>query len=138
MRQIKRIIIHCSATPAQMDIGVDEIRSWHVKDNGWRDIGYHYVIRRSGIIEDGRPESLPGAHTSGYNGDSLGICLVGGGSDTGEPDSNFTGKQFTALELLLRRLKIQYGSATIHGHREFSNKACPSFDVQEWLTGCIV
>ena len=61
MRQITEIIIHCSYTPASMDTSVDEIRQWH-KARGWRDIGYHYVIRRSGHVDLGRPISLAGAH----------------------------------------------------------------------------
>ena len=45
------IVIHCASTPASMDIGVKEIKKWHVEDNKWDDIGYHYVIRRDGTLE---------------------------------------------------------------------------------------
>ena len=72
------IVIHCSATPSNMDIGVDKIRKWHVDDNGWDDIGYHYVIRRDGTLEIGRDEAMVGSHARAVNGTSIGVCLIGG------------------------------------------------------------
>ena len=65
MRKINLIVIHCSDTYARMDIGVNEIRQWHLQ-RGFNDIGYHYVIRRDGAIEQGRPIEKPGAHAAGY------------------------------------------------------------------------
>lgn len=131
-RVIKKIIIHCSATPPGMDIGSDTIRDWHIK-RGWSDIGYHDVIRRDGSIEEGRPLEKAGAHVQGHNHDSIGICLVGGVDAYGTPEDNFTEAQWKALKRLLRVYKMQYQKATIHGHNEFAAKACPSFDVQKWL-----
>jgi N-acetylmuramoyl-L-alanine amidase len=126
---IKLIVVHCAATPPDMDIGADEIRKWHT-DKGWSDIGYHYVIRRSGDVETGRPESVKGAHTYGYNTNSLGVCMVGGVDAKGKPDSNFTANQYAALERTLHSLTAKYPSAEVAGHRDFDNgKACPSFDV---------
>ncbi len=78
MREINEIIVHCSATPESMDIGVKEIRDWHVNDNKWDDIGYHFVIRRDGTIECGRSIDKAGAHCKGHNAHSIGMCLVGG------------------------------------------------------------
>jgi len=75
---IARIIVHCSATPPDMSIGVSEIRDWHVNQNKWSDIGYHFVIKRGGLIQQGRDIELAGAHAEGHNSDSIGICLVGG------------------------------------------------------------
>jgi N-acetylmuramoyl-L-alanine amidase len=132
MRKIDKIIIHCSATPPSMDIGADVIRKWHVEGNKWSDIGYHDIIKRDGSVEAGRDISIAGAHCKGQNAHSIGICLIGGVDDNGNPENNFTKKQFKSLRRLVRMYKAQY-SVTIHGHREFSNKACPSFDVQEWL-----
>lgn len=123
MREINRIIIHCSATPAGMDIGRDEIDQWH-RERGWNGIGYHYVIRRNGDIEFGRPEYEVGAHTRGYNEDSIGICLVGG-KDT----FDYTADQIAELVGLVENLEERYPDATIHGHNEFSAKLCPRFDV---------
>tara|TARA_R110000851_G_scaffold10828_1_gene38541 strand:+ start:820 stop:1227 length:408 start_codon:yes stop_codon:yes gene_type:complete len=126
---IKLIVVHCAATPPDMDIGADEIRKWHT-DKGWSDIGYHYVIRRSGDVETGRPESVKGAHTYGYNTNSLGVCMVGGVNAKGKPDANFTANQYAALERTLHSLTAKYPDAKVAGHRDFdSGKACPSFDV---------
>lgn len=66
MRKIDRIVIHCSASPDNRDIGAEEIRQWH-KSQGWKDIGYHWVIRRDGTIEQGRKEFDIGSHVKGFN-----------------------------------------------------------------------
>lgn len=124
MRKIDRIILHCSDTPAKMDIGSKEINKWH-RQNGWASIGYHYVIRRNGTIEDGRSDATIGAHCYGYNRTSLGICLVGRGK--------YTKAQFEALKTLLKELQYKYPDTEIKGHYDFSNKTCPMFDVEEWL-----
>lgn len=133
MRAINKIILHCSATPPKMDIGANEIRGWHVDDNGWSDIGYHYVIRRNGEIETGRPLDIAGSHTYRHNANSIGICLIGGINDKGKSENNFTQAQMATVERLVRILKADYPKATVYGHREFAPKDCPSFDVQEWL-----
>lgn len=129
MRVINEIIIHCSYTKPNMDIGVVDIRGWHI-ERGWSDVGYHYVIRRDGTIEDGRHISIPGAHVMGRNELSIGICLVGGMGRKGGDDCNFTFAQYDSLQQLINKLKTQFPDATIHGHREFSSKACPCFDVK--------
>lgn len=131
MRKIDKIIIHCSATPADLDIGAGDIRKWHMEGNGWSDIGYHLVIKRDGDVEQGRPMDIKGAHVKGHNTGSIGICLVGGVTRTMMPEDNFTKQQWKSLNSVLRILKADYKNATIHGHNEFSpQKACPSFDVQ--------
>lgn len=135
MRAIDKIIIHCSATPPKMDIGVAEIRQWHL-EKGWADVGYHYVIRRSGNIEPGRPERLIGAHVQGQNSDSIGICMVGGVDDKNRPESNFTRSQWAALEHLVTQVLVTYPGAEISGHRDWTDaKACPSFDAKAWWYG---
>lgn len=146
-RKVNLIVIHCSDTYVTMDIGAAEIRRWHTdpppKGRGWADIGYHFVIRRDGTVQTGRDTDHDGdiyeevgAHVEGYNKNSIGICMVGGKAHDGKPEDNFTMKQFQSLETLLRVIKADYPKATIHGHREFNHaKACPSFDVQEWLKG---
>lgn len=132
MRKIDLIVIHCSATTEKQDIGMAEIRKWHLA-RGWKDIGYHHVIRRNGVIEAGRPEEQVGAHVEGHNANSIGVCLIGGIDKTGKAVANFTPVQWATLTNLIRTLKSKYPNATIHGHREYANKDCPSFDVQEWL-----
>ena len=132
MRKINKIIIHCSATPEGKDFTVQQIREWHVKGNGWRDIGYHFVIYRDGSIHKGRPIEQVGAHTTGHNAHSIGICYIGGNiADNKTPKDTRTEAQRLALIKLVRELKASYPSATVHGHNEFANKACPSFNVQK-------
>lgn len=130
------IVIHCSATGDKMDIGAADIDKWHRK-NGWACIGYHYVIRRNGEVEEGRDVQVVGAHVAGYNEHSIGICMVGGvdANDHTKAKNNFTEAQFTSLKSLLTVLKLQYPNAIIQGHRDFPKvaKACPSFDVKEWV-----
>ena len=138
-RKVNLIIIHCSDTYDHLDIGATEIREWHLA-RGWADIGYHFVITRDGTIENGRDVDGDGdifeevgAHTYGYNQNSIGICMVGGKSVTGPPEDNFTDVQYRTLESLVRFMKASYPNATVHGHNEFSTKACPSFNVGAWL-----
>ena len=129
MRNIDKIIIHCSATPAGNDISAETIRDWHVKGNKWDDIGYHFIVRLDGSLEYGRMVDRPGAHCKGHNKYSIGICYVGGmDKDMKHPQDTRTAKQIASLLELLRLLKKFHPNATIHGHRDFSKKACPSFD----------
>lgn len=135
MRKLDLIVIHCSATKPSQNIGVDEIRDWHIKGNGWSDIGYHNVIRREGVIEEGRPISVPGAHAKGYNDHSIGICLVGGLNDAGKPEANFTFRQYLELKFLVYSYKEKYNIQTVLGHRDLPDvsKDCPCFDVKEFF-----
>jgi N-acetylmuramoyl-L-alanine amidase len=135
MRKITEIVIHCSGTKPNVDAGADEIRQWHVQGRGWPDIGYHLVIRRSGLIETGRPIEQIGAHVTGRNANSIGLCLVGGLGENGQPTADFTPEQWAALKAKLLELKAAYPEAGILGHRDFPGvtKACPSFDVKTWL-----
>lgn len=131
MRAINKIIIHCSATPEGKDYTVYDITRWH-KERGFKDIGYHYVIYRDGTIHDGRGVKLVGAHCTGQNANSIGICYIGGVAIDGKtPKDTRTPAQKTALLNLIRTLKAKYPGSKVHGHREFANKDCPSFDVQK-------
>lgn len=128
------IVLHCSATRPQQDIGAKEIRQWH-KAKGWVDIGYHFVIRRDGRVEKGRPVDAVGAHVAGFNSISLGICLVGGiGADSWKPENNFTKAQWSALKQLVTEMRVKYPTAKIVGHRDFPDvhKACPCFEAKAW------
>lgn len=142
---IKLLVIHCSATKASLDIGAAEINTWHIA-RGWHGIGYHYVIRRDGQIEYGRPHEQVGAHTKGHNNGSLGICMVGGLDDNAEAQDNFTAEQYEALTHLVGMLEYVYPGVAVMGHRDLSPdidgdgvvgphewvKACPCFEVSEW------
>lgn len=129
------IVVHCSATKPTMDIGAAEIERWH-RQRSFLAIGYHYVIRRDGTVEKGRPEDTVGSHVQGHNSTTVGVCLVGGIDSKGKSQDNFTPDQFAALQNLLRELKGRYPTAEIKGHRDFPGvaKDCPCFDVKSWLT----
>jgi N-acetylmuramoyl-L-alanine amidase len=134
-RSTKYLVVHCSATRPSLDVGVKEIRQWH-KNQGWSDIGYHYVIRRDGKVERGRAENLVGSHVAGHNANSIGICLVGGVNqkDFTKAENNFTKEQFASLKTLLKTLSEKYPGSVVLGHRDFPKvaKACPSFDARAW------
>ena len=153
------IVIHCSATPSTMDIGVEKIREWHVDENGWDDVGYHYIIKRTnGELETGRDEAMQGAHAVKVNHRSIAICLIGGSDANGKWENNFTDAQFITLKSLildlLKRYEIKEDFKQIKkiiGHYQIDNKKecfikkiighyqvdnkkeCPSFKVPEWL-----
>lgn len=128
MRKIDTIIVHCSATPEGKDFTVQQIDSWH-RQRGFSCIGYHYIIYCDGTIHCGRPVSRVGAHCAGHNANSIGVCYIGGCAADGKtPKDTRTDAQRTTLIHFLRELKKKYPSATIHGHRDFAAKACPSFD----------
>ena len=143
---IKYIVVHCSATKTNFDIGKHDIDIWH-KRRGWSGIGYHYVIRRDGTIEPGRPLDQIGAHAYGYNKVSWGVCLVGGLDKDGKAEDNFTAEQYHALEDILNELYEKAPQAQIVGHRDLSpdidgdgviekwewKKECPCFDVAEFI-----
>lgn len=131
MRKIDKIIVHCSATPEGRDVKTETIRYWHVHDNKWVDIGYHYVIELDGSIHGGRSESKIGAHCVGQNANSIGVCYVGGLAKDGKTAQDTrTPEQKVALLKLLKHLRAKYPDAAICGHRDFSTKACPSFDAK--------
>ena len=129
MRSITEIIIHCTATPAGRETTVADVRRWH-KARGFADIGYHYLIYLDGSVHEGRSIETVGAHCRGHNAHSIGVCYVGGLTEGGGgiPCDTRTPEQRDALLSLLKELKDKFPNATIHGHREFANKACPCFD----------
>ncbi len=164
---IEYIVVHAADTRPSMDLGVKEIREWHVfpktfgdggrrylgqmyksvndlpvevKNNrgrGWSDIGYHFVIRRDGTIETGRPLDVPGAHVRGFNGVSWGICMAGGMAEDGSNDCNFTKRQYFSLDILITELLDKAPQAIAQGHRDFNGvtKTCPNFNVKEFYYG---
>jgi N-acetylmuramoyl-L-alanine amidase len=131
MRTINRIFIHSTATPAGRITTSADIDRWH-REAGKNGKGYHYLIGINGEICEGRPLSVAGAHVAGQNANSVGIAYVGGGLPN-NPQNTLTPVQSTALANLIRELKKQFPNATVHGHGEFGNTSCPSFDVQVWL-----
>ncbi|WP_198594340.1 N-acetylmuramoyl-L-alanine amidase [Vibrio cyclitrophicus] len=127
------ITVHCSATPPEQDVHVADIRRWH-KEKGWRDVGYHFVIRRSGDVELGRPLSQTGAHVKGHNKSNIGICIVGGCNTELQPEDNFTLSQRKALFGLVAALQEQFliSDENVKGHKDWGvNKACPVVKLRE-------
>jgi len=135
MRDLNRIILHCAATPEGIEVSVDTIRKWHTdpppQGNGWSDIGYHYVIHIDGLTEIGRPVSIQGAHVSGENEDSIGVCYVGGVDNDLVPQDTMTVEQEISFVELVKSLRLTFGYLSVHGHNEYSSKACPSFSVEK-------
>lgn len=144
-RKITEIIVHCSDTPEGRHYTVEDIREWH-KAKGWSDVGYHHLVYLDGSIHNGRDVDIVGAHCSGHNQHSIGVCYIGGcagevknGKIVPKTDSKGnhipkdtrTEEQKESLVYLLKELKAIYPDAWIFGHNELSNKACPSFNVRE-------
>ena len=144
MKAIDSIIIHCSATPAGKDFRANDIDRMH-KAQGWKGIGYNYVIPLDGVVETGRSLSINGAHCPGYNDHSVGICYIGGLNAMGKAADTRTPAQKEALRNLVATLCEQYNIIEILGHRETSPdlndngivepsewiKMCPCFEVRD-------
>lgn len=178
-REISLIVVHCSATNPSQRIGAHEIREWHTfprydenkklyrylgkyydfdelpefvqgrSGRGWRDIGYHNLIRRNAALEHGRDLAVAGAHAKGYNANSIAVCMIGGVDMNGVPDNNFSDDQFITLRGYLDTMTEVFPGSNVVGHRDLSvdlnedgiitpeewMKECPCFDVREWYYG---
>ena len=127
-RHINEIIIHCTDTEEGRDYTVDDVRRWH-KERGWSDIGYHYLVYRNGTVAVGRDVDLIGAHCSGHNSYSIGVCYVGGRGKDGKCRDTRTPQQRGALVNLIIELRMFYPQAVIVGHSFWDHrKQCPCFD----------
>ncbi len=139
MANKNEIIIHCSDSPEGRNDTVDDIRRWHLA-RGWKDIGYAYVIHLDGSIHkgrdldhDGNVDEEIGSHALGHNVSSIGICYIGGADKSMKPKDTRSNAQKIALKKLVLRLKKKHNITKVIGHNEVSTKACPSFDVKNWL-----
>lgn len=124
-RKIDLMIIHCSDSDNKNHDDISIIDNWH-KARGFKKVGYHYFIKKNGDIQTGRKEDEVGAHCSGYNQNSIGICLSG--------KKEFTEKQMISLKELCLKLLIKYSltKQDILPHNAFNkNKTCPNFDVHK-------
>lgn len=120
MRRIDNIIIHHSATIE--NASVEAIKRYHVEHNGWKDIGYHYIIDNKGVVHKGREDKTIGAHAKGNNKHSIGVCVVG------NYENIMVDKiVLESLVLLLKRLCETYSlsGGTILGHRDVNRTTCP-------------
>lgn len=133
MRTVNEIIVHCTATVIGKDYRAADIKKWHTlpppQGNGWKDIGYHYVIDIDGKIEPGRPIDQKGAHCSGHNENTVGICYVGGLLPNKKPFDTRTDAQKASLRNLITALKYCFPTIDkVSGHRDYADKTCPCFD----------
>lgn len=140
-QSINFITVHCSASAPDVYVDAKVIDRWH-RARGFLKIGYHFVIKRDGIVEKGRNLDEVGAHVEGHNKGNIGICLAGGVNKAGKAEDNFTDDQKHALAVLLIDLNKKFPKAQILGHRDWPGvrKDCPSFDVRKWMkeTGVLV
>lgn len=116
--KIKRIILHHSGVTVLQSVEV--IHNYHKNTNGWAGIGYHFYVRKDGSIYKGRDVEYVGAHASGSNSDSIGICCEG---DFEQEEMNETQKN--SLKELVIYLKDKYNISTVQGHKEVCNTDCP-------------
>lgn len=113
------------------DVSTKEIHQWHL-ENGWSGIGYHYVIRKDGTIERGRPREAIGAHAQGFNSRSIGINLVGDFEQAVPTDA-----QMESAAMLLAELCNNYNlcpdANVIVGHRDLMSTECPGKNLYHML-----
>ena len=136
MRTITLIVIHCSAVRPDQTSSAAQIDTWHRQRGFHLGIGYHYVVRRNGQIEPGRPEYMVGAHCKNHNSHSIGVCYEGGLDARGQPADTRTEEQKVALRRLLKDLRGRYPRALIVGHHDLNpHKDCPCIEnvVGEYL-----
>lgn len=122
MRDVKKIILHCSDTPdSDNSWNVERLRALHVQERGWKDIGYHYIVTKSGEWQKGRPVEEVGSHCLNHNADSIGVCWVG--------RSVLLDCQLETLGIQLRDLMATYGLSAfdVYGHHDFTDeRTCPN------------
>ena len=124
------IVVHHTGNPSDDDLSAEDIHEMH-QNQGWAGIGYHYVIRKNGQIEQGRPDWSVGAHASGENWHSIGIH-VSGNFEEAEP----TEYQIESLAYLIGWLCEKYDldpSVAVVGHRDLMATACPGENLYEML-----
>ena len=128
LSDVKLIVVHCSDTPPTMDVTIDLLRQWHVTENGWSDIGYHWFVKRDGSLHECRSEKYQGAHCKRVNDISLGVCLEGGRNGV----DDFTPEQKETLRALIDNKRIMKPLIAVGGHNNYQDKLCPGFDVVHW------
>lgn len=147
MASLRYLVIHCTATPEGREVSSDEIRSWHTSPvskggRGWKQVGYTDMIHLDGQIErlvDNNEDASvdPWEITNGakgYNSCSRHIVYVGGLSKDGKTAKDTrTAAQLDAMLRYVEDFRRRFPNVKIIGHNEVADKACPCFDVQEWL-----
>lgn len=145
MREIKHIVLHCTATPQTATI--DSIKRYWKESLGWRTEGYHYIIPPDGNAVNLVPIEQPSNGVIGYNANAIHVSYIGGVDSSGRAIDNRTEAQKATMKRLVEELSAQFPRAIIKGHRDFSPdrnkngiiephewvKVCPSFEVKDWL-----
>ncbi len=131
MRKIEYIAVHCTAT--QPNTAIKAIQDYWKNHLGWKNPGYHYVIKADGEIVNLLPITEVSNGVKGYNHNTINISYIGGVDNDNKPKDTRTPEQKKTLLLLLSQLKKEFPNATIQGHRDFPGvkKACPSFDAKK-------
>jgi len=133
MRQIKYLVVHCTATPQTTTVGSIQ-RYWQDKLK-WKANGYHKIIEADGDIITLSPDDAICNGVAGYNTNCLHVSYVGGVDRNGRAIDNRTQYQKHALMQVLQAWRAKYPDAKIQGHRDFLKrgvnwKDCPSFDAK--------
>jgi len=126
--KISKVTIHCSDTENLRHLDISIIDQWHKSQNGWRKVGYHYVIQPNGTFQIGRDINEQGAHVEGHNRENIGICLIG--------RNIYTPHQFETLHHLLKELELKHGwpAWNLYCHNDFTDKkACPNMNSRRLL-----
>lgn len=133
MRRIDHIVLHCTATPSNTSI--DAILKYWRDVKGWKNPGYHIIIMASGEAVLLLPIDKVSNGVKGHNANGINIAYIGGIDDYGDPCDNRTEEQKTTMLNIVNVLKVMFPNAEVKGHRDFPGvrKACPSFDVKQWL-----
>ena len=133
MREIKYIVLHCTATP--QNTTVESIKKYWKEVMKWNSPGYHRIILPTGVVVELQDYSKPTNGVAGYNSNSIHISYIGGVDEKGKAVDNRTVQQKNSMYNLVIELKKKYPNAQVLGHRDFPNvkKDCPSFDVKTWL-----
>ena len=134
LRNIRYIVIHCTATPSNTT--VESIKRYCKEVRGWGDTpGYHYLIDSNGNVINLLDESKNSNGVYAHNSQCINISYIGGIDKDGRPKDTRSLKQQEAMYNLIVELHRRYTQAEILGHRDFPGvkKACPSFDVTTWL-----
>lgn len=136
-RPVNNIVVHCTGTKASAS--VESIRSYHKNSLGWKNPGYHFIIKANGEIVQLLDIEKIANGVKGHNSDAIHIAYIGGISKTGRSVDTRTPAQIESLFNLIIEFAVRYPKAKILGHRDFKgvSKTCPNFDVKSWLSSYI-
>lgn len=130
-RKIKRLIFHCTATSQSATVA--SIQKYWKEKLGWKSPGYHIIVKPDGSWTQLTDFNAISNGVTGYNSDSINVSYIGGIDAKGKAIDNRTPQQKEIFEIIYYAFKEKLPNITFHGHNEFANKACPSFNVKTWI-----